>query len=291
MLILPPTSLPEIMTAGPLSPLNVLWPGTLRRAATLPKVGHAFLVFPLGDTAVSCAGVSLDSNHYLLLTRPATRPFTLQNMDWENGEARLLLLLLSPDFLADMADFLGIPADLTDLLHAVPLLQGDQISQLLWLMAPIGRHDDREAVAELFLEVVGQVLQLMRLRHQALLGLSGHKKSTVSDLLPRLLQARQLIEARCPEPLKTEDVAAHVALSSYHFARLFKTAFDVTVHQYTLRLRFEQARHLLAQPGATVTDTALTVGYSSLSAFIHAFRRHFGLTPAAYQARLQRAKS
>lgn len=292
MLILRSDSLPGDVTDAPLSPLNALWRGALRRTVTLPQIGHAFLLFPLGDTAVSCGDVVVDGDHYLLLTRPAAeRPLTLQRIHPGNDPARLLLLLLSPDFMADMADFLDIPADLTDLLHAAPLLQGDRISQLLRLMAIANHHHHRVQTEELFLEVVGQVLHLMRLRHQALLGLAGHKESTVADLLLRLLRARQFIEARCPDPVKTEDVAAHVALSQYHFARLFKTAFNVTVHQYALRLRFEKARHLLEQPGATVTDTALTVGYSSLSAFTNAFRRRFGVSPSVYRARFQESKN
>ncbi len=154
-------------------------------------------------------------------------PFALQNSHPETPDPRLLLLFLSPGFIAEMADFLSIPASLGRLLHALPLLQGDAISPLLQLLAADHTQRNRQEIEELFLEVVGQVLHLIRLRHQTLLSLGSHKQNTVTDLLPRLLQARQFIEARCLEPIKTKDVATHVALSEYHFARLFKTAFDV----------------------------------------------------------------
>lgn len=285
MLILRSNMLAAVTTDTPVTPLNAVWTGMLRRPMTLPQLGHLFLFFPLGETAVSCANSLIDGDHYLWVTRPTKeRPYTVIPQHPAHAETRLLLLLLSPDFIADMAGFLGIPPDFEHLLHDVPLRQGDILTTLLQLLATV---DDDEEATDLFLEVVGQALHLLRLRHEALQKLSGHRQSTVADLLPRLLQARQFIEAHTFDPFKTSDVAAHVALSESHFARLFKTAFGVTVHQYRLRLRLDWARHLLEQPQASVTDTALAVGYRSLSAFIYAFRRRFAVSPSEYQARFQ----
>ena len=184
-----------------------------------------------------------------------------------------------------MADFLSIPADLSDLLHAVPMSQGDMVSRLLGMLAEACRLD--EDTDELFMDVIGQVLRLLRLRHQTLTSLSQHKQDTTADLLPRLMHARQFIEANYLEPIKTEDVADYVALSEFHFARLFKAAFEVTVHQFVLRLRLNEARHMLEASQQTVTDVSLEVGYSSLSAFIRAFRLQFGMTPSDYRARFK----
>lgn len=271
---------------APVSPLNAVWLGRPRGRVVLPELGHLFLVFPLEDASLVCAGTRLDGERYLWLTRPAPpgRPYALEDLRRGQSGSRLLLLLLSPDFIADMAGFLGIPPDLGELLHGVPLPQGDAVSRTLRGLAD-AIHSGRphEETEELFLEVVGHTLGLLRLRGEGLLGLSGHRRNTVDDLLPRLLRARQFIEARCLEPIKTRDVARHVALSEYHFARLFKAAFDVTVHQYALRLRLAEARRLLEASEASVTEIALSIGYSSLSAFIHAFRRQFGQTPTSYR--------
>jgi len=252
----------------------------------LPGLDYVFFVHPLGDTVLSCAGTTVDSDHYLLLTRPAREaPFTIQNLHPGAEGSRLLVLLLSPGFVQEMAGFLNIPADLRDLFHGVPLAQGDAISNVLTMLTDT--LHDTDQTEELFLEVVGQVLRLLRLRHQALLSLSSHKRNTVDDLLPRLLEARQFIEARYLQPIKTRDVAEHVALSEYHFARLFKTAFEVTVHQFVLRLRLNEARYLLEGSDLSVTEIALEVGYNSLSAFINAFRKYFAMPPSDYRTQLQ----
>lgn len=271
------TTLPTDATDAPLTPLNAVWSGVVEATAPLPRLGHLALVCPLDEAAIACASTVVDGRHYILLLPAAERPFTLVNVS--PGPARLVVLLLSPGFITHLAEFLDIPTDLSTLLHGVPLLQGDAVSELLHLLAQTGIS--RAEAEDIAFEVVGQMLQQLRLRHDALRRLAHHKDNTLDDLLPRLLAARQFIEAGYLEPLKTADVAAHVALSAYHFARLFKAAFEVTVYQYVLQLRLDRARHLLA--ALPVTEVALAVGYSSLSAFIHAFRRRYGITPSAYQ--------
>jgi AraC-like DNA-binding protein len=287
MLILNSDSMLVCQTTFPASPLNALWSGVFEQSFLLPQIGHLFFVFPLAGTSVGCADVTIDSDHYLMLTEmTAERPYLIENLCSEPHPARMLLLCLSPGFIVDIAQFLQIPADLNQLLHGIPLLRGDMLSQLLDYLAAIAMNEpDPDELDDLFFEVVGQVLQLMRLRHQALLSLAPHKRDTIDDLLPRLLQARQFIEAQFLQPIKTSDAADHVAISEYHFARLFKAAFEVTVHQYVMRLRLNASRHLLEQPESSVTNVALLVGYNSMSAFINAFRRQFGVSPSRYRAR------
>ena len=216
----------------------------------------------------------------------------LANVNPENQDPQLLVLMLSPDFIADMADFLSIPTDLRDLLHAIPLIKGDSVTQLLEDLATLNPNgQNRAETEELFMEIVGQILHLMILRHRTLLSLLGHKQKTITDLLPRMLQARQFIEAKYLDPIKTQDVANHVALSEYHFARLFKAAFEVSVHQFVVRLRLDKARHLLEGTEFSITEIAYTVGYNSLSAFINAFHRRFGMPPSVYRTRFQDFKN
>ncbi len=198
------------------------------------------------------------------------------------------MLLLSPGFILDMAEFLNIPPGFNQLLHNVPLPQGDELSFLLAELAKACAPPAQLALAdELLLDIVGEVLRLLRLRQQALDALAQRKQSTINDLLPRLLQARQLVEARFLDDLKVEDVATAVALSEFHFARLFKATFGESLYQFIKRLRLDEARHRLLANDVPVTELGLQVGYSSLSSFIHAFQRRFGLSPAQYRTQSQ----
>ena len=293
MIVLGSDAFASTATDAPVTPLNAIWCGVLNQKMVLPKVGHFFLVFPLAETAVSCVGTIIDNDHYILLTkRDEKRPFTIESASPDQPKAQLLILMPSPDFIAEMAGFLNLPTDLSDLLHGIPLLHGDEVSQLMQRLAVANKTvQNHEETEELFFEVVGKIMHLMILRHQTMLSLLGHKQNTITDLMPRMLQARQFIEAQYAEPIKTLDVANHVALSEYHFARLFKAAFEVTVHQFVVRLRLDKARQLLEFTETSVTEMAYKVGYSSLSAFINAFRQRFDLTPSAYRIRQKGQKN
>ncbi|MAT95990.1 MAG: hypothetical protein CL608_02385 [Anaerolineaceae bacterium] len=284
MPVLTSTAFAGLQPAGEYSPLNGNWLGRVTRPFPLPHLGHIYLIFP-GETAVSCNQITLNPNQYTLLTDP-DEPVTLTGTVVNQGQT--LVLLLSPGFILEMANFLNIPPGLNQLLHNVPLPQGDELSFLLAELTQVCAPPGQFALAEeLLLDVVGEVLRLLRLRQQALDALAQRKQSTADDLLPRLLQARQLVEARFLDDLKVADVATAVSLSEFHFARLFKAAFGESLYQFIKRLRLDEARHRLLADTVSVTDLSLQVGYSSLSSFIHAFRRRFGLSPAQYREQLQ----
>ena len=149
-----------------------MWLGRVTRPFRLPHLGHIFLVFP-GETAVSCNQITLNPNQYTLLTNP-DEPVILTGTAVPQGQT--LVLLLSPGFILDMADFLNIPPGLNQLLHNVPLPQGDDLSFLLAELAkacpPPG---EVELAEELMLDVVGEVLRLLRLRQQAVDALAQRK--------------------------------------------------------------------------------------------------------------------
>jgi len=100
----------------------------------------------------------------------------------------------------------------------------------------------------------------------------------------QLLRARDLADARYPEPLTVADLAAAAGLSPAHFSRRFKAAFGESPHQYLLTRRLERAAHLLRVTDWTVAAVCFAVGAQSLGSFTTSFHRVFGLTPLAYRA-------
>ncbi len=287
MLILPPAPPPAQTAHGPLSPLNAAWVGAPRHTMALPRHGHLMLLLALDEAEVIASEAAVPAGHYVWLA-PSAHPLILQPAPARPG--RVLALWISPPFVAEMARFLGIPDEVRHLLDGLPLPQGDEVSSVAQALAAHCRRGPAGDRAEdHFLEVVGEVLRLMRLRHEALRRLARHRARTLADLVPRLMRARQFLEAELARPLRTREVAARVGLSEFHFARLFAAAFGVTVRQHLIHLRLTAARRWLEQPGMTVTEAALAVGYGSLSAFVTAFARRFGLSPGQYQARAKRA--
>lgn len=76
-----------------------------------------------------------------------------------------------------------------------------------------------------------------------------------------------------------EDLAnqANMSISSFH--QKFKAAVGMGPIQCQKKLRLTEARRLMLDKSANVTEAAFEVGYESLSQFVSDYRRMFGLSP------------
>ena len=131
--------------------------------------------------------------------------------------------------------------------------------------------------------LLGLLTGLMRAAHAHQLAagrIPAVKPATRRLLAARLERARELIEDCATEPTLGE-IAAAAALSKFHLLRLFKAAFGCTPSAYWRGRRLDRGRRLLRATSMTVTEIAAALGYEDVSAFIRAFRRHFGTTPQA----------
>src|SRR5262245_42073649 len=94
------------------------------------------------------------------------------------------------------------------------------------------------------------------------------------------------IEEHIAEQVPLATLAHRVRLSPYHFCRAFERSFGAPPHRYHNTRRIEHAKTLLARPTCSVTEIALTVGFSETSSFTAAFRKATGSTPTAYRRSL-----
>jgi AraC-like DNA-binding protein len=101
---------------------------------------------------------------------------------------------------------------------------------------------------------------------------------------PELRHALALTEQRLAEDPRMETIAADVGVAARTLARRFEDELGMTWRAALRRLRVLRAIELLAAGDATVTNVAIAVGYSSLSAFQMAFREMTGQTPTAYRS-------
>lgn len=101
-----------------------------------------------------------------------------------------------------------------------------------------------------------------------------------------LRRAMAVTEARLADELSFGEVARSAALSERSLARRFSDEMGMTWRQAQRRLRMIRALEMLALESAQVTEIAMAVGYSSLSAFNAGFRDFTGMTPSAYRASL-----
>lgn len=98
----------------------------------------------------------------------------------------------------------------------------------------------------------------------------------------RCEQVHALLVRDLENPPTLAMLAEETRCSPSHLSRAFTAHFGESIPATVRRLRIERARELLAQ-GASVTEAAFSVGYSSLGAFHKAFLELTGQTPGDFQ--------
>jgi len=96
--------------------------------------------------------------------------------------------------------------------------------------------------------------------------------------------ARATLAARLSERLSLDEVAGEVHVSPFHLAHCFRARTGVGLHAYRTHLRLREALRRIAEPGISLTDLALDLGFASHSHFTDTFRRTFGRPPSAVRA-------
>jgi AraC-like DNA-binding protein len=85
------------------------------------------------------------------------------------------------------------------------------------------------------------------------------------------------------DPLSLSDIAKTAHLSRFHFSRVFRAITGTSPCRFLAAVRLFQAKALLLETDASVTDIAYEVGYGSLGTFISRFTGSVGVSPARYR--------
>ena len=103
---------------------------------------------------------------------------------------------------------------------------------------------------------------------------------------PELAQAIEYTLENLQE-ITIDEVTTASNLSARTLRRRMQQETGISWQKFLHTARMMRAMEILATPEAQVTETALAVGYNSLSAFIRAFTRFTSETPGHYRQRVQ----
>ncbi|MCB1487077.1 MAG: AraC family transcriptional regulator ligand-binding domain-containing protein [Bauldia sp.] len=116
-------------------------------------------------------------------------------------------------------------------------------------------------------------------------------RAALAELAPGLAAARSKMRGLVPHVLRhlmmtgqagMEDVAAHVGIHPRSLRRRLREE-GTTFEEIKDEVRYAVARELLRLGALNMTDIALTLDYSSASAFDHAFMRWSGTSPTRWR--------
>lgn len=91
--------------------------------------------------------------------------------------------------------------------------------------------------------------------------------------------AREVLLQHIGEPLTIKELSRKVAINECYLKKGFKEMFGTTIFDFYQGQRMEHARYLLYEKGLSVTEVSIMLGYSSISHFSTAFKKHTGLKP------------
>ncbi len=116
-----------------------------------------------------------------------------------------------------------------------------------------------------------------------LLGLCD-RQSRSETAIPRwLVRVSELLRERCAASWNLADVAAEAGVHPVYLAGAFRRHLGCTVGQYVRQQRILLACRQLVGTSNSLAEIAAKAGFADQSHFNRLFKRHVGLTPAAYR--------
>ena len=150
------------------------------------------------------------------------------------------------------------------------------LAQLLEAASRELEHD-REA-AKATLATASTILQSEIERY------SGAKRSQAAGLAGwQIARVRTFIDKNLHRTIHTQDLSAVARRSPAHFSRSFKLTFGEPPHAYVVKRRLEKACHLMITGSASLSEIALSAGFSDQAHLCRLFRQAFGQSPASWR--------
>ncbi len=95
-------------------------------------------------------------------------------------------------------------------------------------------------------------------------------------------RAVQTVDSLYMTPLRVGSIADSMGIDRRYLARIFKDSMGMSVQEYLIQVRMEQAKKLL-RDGLPVNQVAGMVGYSDPFQFSKIFKKHCMVSPGKYK--------
>lgn len=95
----------------------------------------------------------------------------------------------------------------------------------------------------------------------------------------KISKAREILIENIGNPITIKELSKKVAMNECYLKKGFKEVFGTTIFDFYQSQRMEHAKYLLYEKALSVTDVSHLLGYSSISHFSTAFKKHTGLKP------------
>lgn len=133
-------------------------------------------------------------------------------------------------------------------------------------------------------ELCRDMKELQELERQMVLGYTEAVNNTRSNRYSlQIGNAISYINTHLCDPLTVPDIAANVFLSANYLSGLFKKEIGMTIREYIMRRRIEEASYFVRNGKEQFADIAAFYQFCSQSHFVKCFHQVMGVTPGEYR--------
>ena len=199
----------------------------------------------------------------------------------------MLSFSFSAAYLNQFAKAQNNPESLSD--NVLAFKHPDSFSKIMPICSKTGlaieallNHTYSDSRENIFINAQTQILLLYSL--DCMLGEKTEQPFTCKFLSneedkEKILKAREILLQHIGEPITIKALSRKVAINECYLKKGFKEIFGTTIFDFYQGQRMEHAKYLLYEKGLSVTEVSLSLGYSSISHFSTAFKKHTGLKP------------
>ncbi len=151
------------------------------------------------------------------------------------------------------------------------------------ILTNLMNHTYTDSMENIFVNAQTQMLLLHAMECMAGVGEQKDEFSCKflesEDEREKIRLAREVLIQHICEPLTIKELSRKAAINECYLKKGFKEMYGTTIFDFFQTQRMEHAKYLLYEKGMTVTDVSNMLGYSSISHFSTAFKKHTGIKP------------
>lgn len=204
------------------------------------------------------------------------------NIQTEKGSYRRYVLWLTEDFIKSLVEFDDSMRYLFETMrkketYRIQIPQKD-INHLIYILAEVMEKQQtmefgyqtkcKSMLYDLFYEINSTLYQEDHYAFQL------QKKDTY-------LEIADFIKNNLNEDLSLDTLANQFFMSKYHMLHVFKEKMNISIHKYIVIRRLELAKVLILS-GEAISKVHESCGFKDYVTFYRAFRKRYGMAPAAY---------
>ena len=109
------------------------------------------------------------------------------------------------------------------------------------------------------------------------------KEYTLGNYSSNIKKIILYIRKNLTNRISLDDIAKELFITKEHLSRLFKKEMGITISEYIINTKINEAKNLLKQTDYNILDIAVLLNFANSSHFSNSFKKVTGLSPSDYR--------